>query len=459
MPYVAIQVGAVSFVDEGVGPLLDLLQEKGRINALFLASHSFDPGTASRQIKGHPLPDHGVQEYDELVGGNFARTHEQYYTRTSLRGIGAHDYGDDFDLLDLVIPEARSRDIQVYCWVTESPNYNLARILPGFSHVLEEDFRGAKGKQPCLNHPDYRNLYIGLYEDYAKSYPIDGIALCSERQGALGNAMVGGWGGSDVACFCPHCREAARERGIDVERARRGFQELARLFALVASGSRPQDGAFVSFWRLLLSWPEILAWESLFADSQFRLFRDLYGTVKAIDARIQVGWHIMHLNSFNPFYRATQDYGRLAEFSDFLKIAVYQHCAGPRFARMVDRLTAGPFGGIEHDALTRFFYQAVGLDEAPHADLRTSAFSGEYVRRETVRAVAGTGGAVPIYPGIGIDVPTGPDERKTEPRDVQDGIRGAFAGGASGVILSRKYSEMRLANLEAAGRTLAELGY
>ena len=58
-PFIAIQVGAVSFVDEGVAPLLDLLQEKARINALFLATHSFDPGTASRQIKGHPLPDHG----------------------------------------------------------------------------------------------------------------------------------------------------------------------------------------------------------------------------------------------------------------------------------------------------------------------------------------------------------------------------------------------------------------
>jgi ABC-type glycerol-3-phosphate transport system substrate-binding protein len=35
----------------------------------------------------------------------------------------------------------------------------------------------------------------------------------------------------------------------------------------------------------------------------------------------------------------------------------------------------------------------------------------------------------------------------------------AFRGGARGVILSRKYSEMRLANLSGAGAALRELGY
>lgn len=97
-PFIAIQVGAVSFVDEGVAPLLDLLQEKGRINALFLATHSFDPGTASRQIKGHALPDHGVQEYDNLIGGNFATPHRQYYGRTAFKDFKSSDYGEDFDI-------------------------------------------------------------------------------------------------------------------------------------------------------------------------------------------------------------------------------------------------------------------------------------------------------------------------------------------------------------------------
>jgi hypothetical protein len=36
-------------------------------------------------------------------------------------------------------------------------------------------------------------------------------------------------------------------------------------------------------------------------------------------------------------------------------------------------------------------------------------------------------------------------------------VQAAFDGGAHGVILSRKYSEMRLAHLRAAGKAIREL--
>jgi hypothetical protein len=126
---------------------------------------------------------------------------------------------------------------------------------------------------------------------------------------------------------------------------------------------------------------------------------------------------------------------------------------------MVESLHTRLFRETKRETLVGFLYEVLGLDEAPYEDLRTSAFGGDYVRSETQRAIRGTDGTVAIYPGIGIDVPTGPEERKTQPADVEAGIRGAFAGGAKGVILSRKYSEMKLANLEAAGKTLAGLGY
>jgi len=63
-------------------------------------------------------------------------------------------------------------------------------------------------------------------------------------------------------------------------------------------------------------------------------------------------------------------------------------------------------------------------------------------------------GAVKIWSGIDIDIPTGRDEKKTEPWDVREAVLAALRGDADGVILSRKYSEMRLANLRAAGEAL-----
>ena len=76
---------------------------------------------------------------------------------------------------------------------------------------------------------------------------------------------------------------------------------------------------------------------------------------------------------------------------------------------------------------------------------------------ETKRAMADVDGAIPIYPGIDIDIPTGLDEKRTQPSDVKAATLAAFRAGAPGVVLSRKYSEMKLANLTAVGDALREM--
>src|SRR5262249_26007767 len=62
---IGIQVGAVSFVDEGTDKVLDGFQEMADINTLFLATFTYGRGIAGRQIRGSALPDHGKQEYDD----------------------------------------------------------------------------------------------------------------------------------------------------------------------------------------------------------------------------------------------------------------------------------------------------------------------------------------------------------------------------------------------------------
>ena len=83
---IGIQIGAVSFVDEGTEKVLDVLQERACVNTLFLAVFTYGRGIAGRQIPGQPLPDHGKQEYDlNFHGGNFATPHPQYYKNTVLK--------------------------------------------------------------------------------------------------------------------------------------------------------------------------------------------------------------------------------------------------------------------------------------------------------------------------------------------------------------------------------------
>src|SRR5260370_7777853 len=103
---IGIQVGAVSFIDEGVESVLDRFRRDANINALFIASFSYGRGIAGRQVPGQPLPDHGKQEYDaEFHGGNFARTHEKDYAQTSLKKIKAPDY-PGFDVSATLLPQA-----------------------------------------------------------------------------------------------------------------------------------------------------------------------------------------------------------------------------------------------------------------------------------------------------------------------------------------------------------------
>ena len=95
-------------------------------------------------------------------------------------------------------------------------------------------------------------------------------------------------------------------------------------------------------------------------------------------------------------------------------------------------------------------------DEAPLDKLATSGLSPDYVFRETQRALAGVKGKCLILPGIDINLPTGKNSRKASPEDSYAATLAAFKAGSHGVILSRKYSEMWLTNLDAAGRAIQD---
>ncbi|MDP9469352.1 MAG: hypothetical protein M3Q71_01615 [Chloroflexota bacterium] len=481
---VAIQVGAVSFVDEGVAPVLETFQQRAGVNALFLATPTWTRGTGGRQLPGLPLPDHGAQEHDlDWVGGNYATVHPEYYGGTMLGAAGRAPEHPGWDIFEAVLPEAKARGMRSYAWIEESSYAPELRRYPNFPKCLEVDAWGRPAPRFCFNNPDYRTWHLSIVEDYAKSYDLDGLAWCSERPGPLNLLMQGPVAPDAITCFCPHCRAMAGDRGIDVRRAQEGYRAAIEWNARVAAGDRPPDGAFVTFWRLLLRYPELLAWQTLWTESQRQLYRDIYGVAKACKPAIQVGWHVYHNLSFSPFYRADQDYDELSRCSDFIKVVAYNNCAGPRFHTWVASICRGLFADASPAEAYPFLLRLLGLDEGPYEELPAIGFSADYVRRETERAVAGVDGRCLIYPGIDLDIPTrqaadqrrGPnpaagttgitaeaagDRRLTEcTRDgVKAAVLAAFAGGAQGVVLSRKYSEMRLEILSGAGDAMRELG-
>ena len=456
---IGIQVGAVSFLDEGIASLLDRFQRDSNINALFVAGFTYGRGIAGRQVPGQPLPDHGKQEYDtEFHGGNYARTHEQYYTHTSLKKIQAPDH-PGFDVLAEVLPQAQSRRIKTFCWYEDV----FRRDLAGIDRLQEVTLSGKKASTLCFHNSEVQAFWQALTEDYVRSYPIDGVMWGSERQGPFGNAigaMHGGAGSNpfEVTCFCDFCKQQAKARGIDVERTIEGYRKLATLVRDARGKSRPSDGYFVSFWRLLIQYPEILAWEKLWNDGQHSTYSNIYQLTKSIRREAMVGWHIWHNNSFSPFYRAAQDYADFRKYSDFLKVVMYNNCGGPRLASYVNSVSQTIFEDFPAEEVLGLTCKTLNYQETNLAELPSKGLSANYVERETRRAIAGlsTDGQAPIqiWPGIDIDIPTGRDEKKTEPQDVREAVRAALGAGADGVILSRKYSEMRLGNLRAVGEAL-----
>jgi len=462
---IGIQVGAVSFVDEGVEKVLDEFQHDASINTLFVATFTYGRGIAGRQVPGNPLPDHGKQQYDNgtgpgaFHGGSYTRIHPQYYTDTVLKDFRAPDFGD-YDVLEAVLPSARRRGMKTICWFEDVWNADV----PNVRQAQEKHLDGSNANTLCFNNPNYRNWLLGTVEDYARSYEIDGIMWGSERQGAFANALGSSHGGRpDVArttCFCEFCERKAMDRGIDVQRARAGFEALGKFLDAAHQGRRPIDGYYVTVWRLMLRYPELLAWEMLWTDSLRETYAAMYNKVKSIKPSVGVGWHIWHNNSFSPIYRAEQDLSELTNYSDFLKMVMYHNCAGPRMAGYIRTVGSTLYGDVPQQELLDFHYRVLDYhNEKPLADIPKTGFSADYVYQEAKRArEALSGTKTQLWPGIDIDIPTAANQTRCTPEGTRDAVLAALRAGADGVLLSRKYSEMKLANLRGAGAAIREFG-
>ncbi len=451
-PYIAIQVGAVSFVDEGIDAVLDTLREKAHVNTVWLNTYTWDHGTGGRQLAGYPFPDHGGQEPDEVRGGAVFDYDQKYFRHTVLNQFRTTEY-QGRNILAEVLPKAKERGMDVVAWDFFYPNQDNPQKLKNMDRVAEVDVHGKPTWAPCNNNEDWRQHMFGRIDVYLRQYPdVAGIAWGQERMGPLMNLIGGGWTQPFVTCFCPHCLEKARARDLSADRARRGYLELEKLL----TAARPADGTFVTFWRLLSQYPEILGWEKLWTDSYHEIRAEVYRIAKSIAPEKPLGFHILHQATLSPFYRAEEDYAETANYADFVKPAVYNIAGGERMAAFVDRISTTIFRDARPDDILPLYDKLMNYDEAPLAQLPKAGLSAEYVARETRRVIADVGNRIAVYPGIDVGVPS--RGKQVTPEDVRDSVKAAFAAGAPGVVLCRKYSEMRLANLAGAGQGLHEAG-
>ena len=454
--FVGIQVRAFGWVDEGIDQVLDNIQKKGDVNTVW--AYTFSYGEA-RLRTGGGLPDHGVSGTGGGAGA-FYDYDPKYFQNTILKDFRSSEYGK-FNVIEEVAPKVKARGMDFFAWDLNNANAALPRLIPNYAAVTEVDLNGRRTSSPCFNHPDYRAFLSGKVESLLGGYAslVDGVAWGCEREGPLNGVLSGGGGGT---CFCQFCQAKGHERGISVERAKEGYRQMGQLFHATGQSSRPMDGYFSTFWRILLQYPEILSWETLWTDSFLGMQAELYGLGKEIAPQKPFGFHIMQSMTFSPVVRAEEDYTKRRGTADFLKLATYNNAGGPRLEAFLNGLSRGIFRDATPQDFLALYYKMMDYKEAPFDQLASVGLSPDYVAEETRRALAAVGGEVKIYPGIDIDVPTlsanpKPTDKKTKPEDVSRALRAAFGAGADGVVLSREYVEMWLANLTAAGDTLREI--
>ncbi|MBD0349802.1 MAG: hypothetical protein ICV65_01475 [Flavisolibacter sp.] len=459
---IGIQIGPDSFVDEGTDKVLDLLKDRAAINTIYLSTFTYDRGITGRQIPGKTFPDHGVQESDEKYfhGGNYATPHAQFYKNTAIKGdrMRAPDFGK-LDILTEVLPKAKKRGIKVVCSIQDGFNY--PDDVPFVKDMAEVDLQGRKSGAMCFFQPDVKEFWKAVAADLCSSYDIDGILLFNERNGPLLNAIgvshAQGIDSAKVTCFCQYHQKAAEQHGIDFNRVREGYLKLNQYVQNSLSGKRPSDGYYVAFARLLQEYPEIMAYNQLFDEGKHQVLKGVYDTVKGVRKNLEVGFHIEHTNSFNPLYRASRSYEELATMADFLKVVVYNNCGGERYRNFILNICQTVFRDVPPAELMLLNNHLLNYgNEAAIDKLPMAGLSPDYVTRETQRAKAGVKGKSKILPGIDVNIPTGKNSRKAIPDDTYAATLAAFQGGADGVILSRKYSEMWMANLSAAGKAIRD---
>jgi hypothetical protein len=107
---------------------------------------------------------------------------------------------------------------------------------------------------------------------------------------------------------------------------------------------------------------------------------------------------------------------------------------------------------VPKDELLEFHYKVLNYQEKGLAEIPLTGLSPDYVYRDTKRSSEGLKGtSTRLWPGIDIDIPTHKCNSTCSREGVRDAVLAAFHGGADGVLLSRKYSEMQLTHLKGAG--------
>jgi hypothetical protein len=259
-------------------------------------------------------------------------------------------------------------------------------------------------------------------------------------------------------CFCEHCKSLAKKRGISIENAKKGLLAIQDFGNKINAGEKPVDGNFVTFFRILAQHPEVLSWEQFWMDSRENQRKRIYKQIKAINESIQVGWHIDHGMTWDLITRATWDYSKMGNYSDWLSVAVYFDSMGRRSMNHYNQYYKNIlFGDTDVEHSYPMYLSMLGYDPKEQPSLENhknqdTSFSAEYVYDECKRVVKAVNGAALVQARPGWDMPG--YECNVTPDQVVQAVTRALDAGVSGLWCGREWDELKPENAKAFGKAV-----
>jgi hypothetical protein len=226
---------ATDLADEGIGAVLDNVQERAGLGGVTVAA-AYHEG---RDV----FPHNPVRKVRFLEGGAVF-----FEPGPALRGVGLQPpVSEVAHVLPELVAEAERRGMPVRAWTVFLHNGALAAAHPDCAP--ENAFGDRYVTDLCPAHPDVRAFAAALAADVARL----GVAtICSESLHY--HSLEHGYAheryfvplGPRVRyllglCFCEHCLAAARGQGVDGEVVRRhAREEIERAFAGEHEDGQPE---------------------------------------------------------------------------------------------------------------------------------------------------------------------------------------------------------------------------
>jgi len=465
---IGIQMAAHSMFDEGIEPVLDFLSEQAAINTLMIYSHTYyGVGTKPYQVlaKDHIKPPRTL--VNRKLPMVWVKHNESAFEDTPLK----HAKNDpsleyhDRDIFQEVLKPAHERQMKVFVRMLESGGGAAEDKIVNYHQACVVDVFGNRGNIACWNNPHYQNWLFATMEDVFRNYELDGLQYGAERTGPLSNVVLKG---QVPACFCNYCRERNKGKGIDPDRAAEGYQLLYQYIKKVESGDNNNtETVQTNVWKFLQKYPEILGWNYQWFQADEENQTQIYQRIKGLDSNLVVGRHVDHQrSSWDPFYRSAVGYDEMTASADFIKPILYHDIYGPRLRWwVIENWQKHLYNDFSREQTLENFYQMMGYPPGARVSLDRLAVDGmgpEYVYGEVKRCVDSVGDGTDVVAGIGIDVMWhgtngNPQPYPSDPTRLQKAVYRAVDAGASGLLASREYDEMRFSSLRAFGEAVRQV--